>query len=231
MENKYLTIALVAAICVSLGGTFLTLNKLSEVQQLRITGYATSAQGTGEIEILQTQSIIINATNNTIDFGICTADTVNVDPYNLTSNSAAPTASWGNCTTQVPAFPAFIEVINDGNQDINLTVQSSLVASQFIGGTAGVGGPQFGFITFNETGATGDGGCNTRKDGGPTTTESVIGTWAQFNGNHQQACYNFTYNTQFRTTLRLYLYAQIPTNPLPGTRTATITFTANPFLT
>lgn len=228
MDNKIALLVITTAIFVSLAGTFVTLNKISQVNYIRPTGYATTAQGEGIIEIEATQSIVINATNNTIDFGTCSGDTQNSAPYNLTSNATGTDAnagSWNNCSTQLPNFPAFIEVINDGNMDINLTVTSSHAANNFVGGSA----PMFGFITYNETGTGGDGGCNTRKDGSPST-ESVVHDWTQFVAiSNHQACNNFTYNTEFRTTLRLYLFAQIPSDPSPGVKTATLTFTANPF--
>lgn len=230
MDNKYVTIALIAAICVSLGGTFITLNRLAEVERVTyITGAATTDTGQGLLDITSQMSLIVNSTEDEIDFGSCAPDVPNNNPYSLYSNVTEGTASDQNCSLGRPQpFPDYIEIINNGNQDLNLTVQSSKTSTTFIGGT----GAYFGFMTTNATGARSDaggdlnGGCNIKEGYGDGTTLD----WTEFSAaaTKYQACKNLSYTSGKYQVTRLYLMVTIPPVPgVSGAQTSDLTFTAD----
>ena len=66
ISNKTLTILLVIAIAVSLGGAFTSLSRLAAISALPITGFATSGTGKVNLSITETTSVAISGN---IDFG------------------------------------------------------------------------------------------------------------------------------------------------------------------
>jgi hypothetical protein len=244
MDNKYITIALVAAICVSLGGTFITLNKLSEVGSMtQITGYDISDTGQGRIQVQASVSILVNATgtnlHDDIYFGQCT-------PYsghyiNLTSNASngeadSDVGAYGNCTGE--AFPDFIHVYNIGNTDANVTIASSMASDTFI--PSATADALFGYITTNidrhATSDTHSDGCTECTKVGANlcagTAPANVTQWTEFTDTSTRlACNNLTYARgagEKPPGFATWLMVQVPTSAFASTSvtTATLTYTA-----
>lgn len=116
VTNKTLGLLLIAAIVVSLGGTFVSLNRLGGVST---TGYATNNQtGTVNLTVDSALSIVVN--DNNINFGSCTPANY---PIVLDSNASSGAANNTFCSSGV--FPDKLIVENDGNTDANVTVRST----------------------------------------------------------------------------------------------------------
>ncbi len=185
-----------------------------------ISGMAASDSANSSISISPSMSIRINSSESAIDFGACAPDIKNDAPYNISSNYTGTEIALKNCTGW-DSLPGYIEILNDGNTDVNLTVSSSLNSSTFIGGTDA-------FFGFSITNGSDNGGCNSRNGG---SISHPIG-WIEFTDPtlKHQACYNLSYINGKYSTARLYLLLQIPPDPVPGNKSALITFTANNFV-
>lgn len=113
VSNKTLSILLLAAIVVSLGGTFVSLNRLGSIST---TGFVTE-DGTVSLEI--GDNLAIELEDSTVNFGEC----------QLGDNSAGITintegvgeADNGNCASQPPG----ITVKNVGNLDAVIALSTS----------------------------------------------------------------------------------------------------------
>lgn len=116
ITNKTLGMLLIAAIVVSLGGTFVSLNKLDGVST---TGYATNNQ-TGTVSLTVGSSLSIIVTDGTIDFGTCSPQASDIT---LISENVAGAGDNTNC--QGGTFPDRLVIENDGNKDANVTVRTT----------------------------------------------------------------------------------------------------------
>lgn len=130
VSNKTLAFLLVAAIVVSVAGIFMVNDKLSGVSQ--ITGFAST--GTGEVNITVTESISLNVTDSVIDFGASNmagvTNNVTCDSEDGTENvdgSVADSFDGAACESGDK-----ISIWNDGNVQINITMNVTENASQFM---------------------------------------------------------------------------------------------------
>ncbi|MFH1409783.1 MAG: hypothetical protein ABIH34_07765 [Nanoarchaeota archaeon] len=129
-------------------------------------------------------------------------------------------------------WPDNISVHNDGNTNVNVTVQSSIVAANLIGGTA----PTFSFFTrngtiyggcSNESSTCGDGVCDCSNQ----NNCSYQMNWTSFAAvsTEYNACKNLTFGGTASTRPRFYLFAQVfvPADAVGKVQSnATLTFTA-----
>jgi len=244
MDNKYITIALIAAICVSLGGTFITLNKLSELSETQVTGFAVSDTGQGRILIAKQVAIVVNASvgpggsanfHNDVYFGSCKPDTVNEAAYLLTSNMSKSAQGPGNCTGD--EFPDYIHVYNTGNVDANITIMTNINRTNFI--VSGNNDALFGYKTtdgdLGPNNGTHRGGCrqcqNTAVCAG--TAAANVTNWVQFNNQTNMkylACQNLTYASSGpKPGFKTYLMTQVPLTAVSTTAAteATLTYTGS----
>ena len=159
VSNKTLGLLLVAAIVVSIGGTFFSLEKLDGVST---TGHASSDAGQVDLQINTTISIAV--TDNVIDFGTCT-----LSGGTMTFDSNA-TAGTGDNTACNGTFPDFMTVQNDGNVIANVSVEvDSLPTTEY----ANAPGATLEFKTANASSRPGCGfisGWTTFAGIGPGTT-------------------------------------------------------------
>ncbi|MBN1175310.1 hypothetical protein JXA48_01565, partial [Candidatus Woesearchaeota archaeon] len=95
ISNKTLGLLLVAAIVVSVGGTFFSLDKLNGFSS---TGFAANEAGSVNLTINSTMSIKMN--DSGIDFGTCTVTGFMTFDSNLTGG----TANNSNCNGTFPDY-------------------------------------------------------------------------------------------------------------------------------
>ena len=146
LSNRTASILLLSAIVVSLVSTVSTVFKVNQfvLPFQGISGMATTT--TGMVNITVASVVSISITDAIVDFGSCSPNgTIGA---NVSSNDTS--TSWGApgvCTVEgsPPTTNDNITIQNDGNDDVNVTVQSSVIASAFLGGTA----PQFYFSSRN----------------------------------------------------------------------------------
>ncbi|MCK5026366.1 MAG: hypothetical protein KAS15_07240 [Nanoarchaeota archaeon] len=197
ISNKTLAVIVVAAIVITLGSTALIMRMGSPV----ITGMITEQVGTAQFNITSVVSIAI--TDSMIDFGAGSVGAGNASCV-IDSDGAVGTGDWS------PTSDAFI-VENDGNVAINITVNASNVAADFIGGT----GPAYKWIT---DAGEGDGSC---------TAES-IDSYAEATTSTQMFCGNLGFASA-ADSVGMDLQLTIPSDATPGQKTSTVQFTASAY--
>ncbi|MFH1409782.1 MAG: hypothetical protein ABIH34_07760 [Nanoarchaeota archaeon] len=226
MSNTSLALLMVVTVVITLASLFISLEKLDDLRQPpEISGFASSGGGQVNITILNFNSITLDDAQ--IDLGNCTpASSIG---SNISSNETVAPAC---IQAGSGVWPDNISVHNDGNTNVNVTVQSSIVAANLIGGTA----PAFWFMTknatiyggcSNESSTCGDGVCDCSNQNNCTYQVN----WTSFAavGTEYNACKNLTYGGTSVTRPRFYLFAKVhvPADALGKTNAnATLTFTA-----
>ncbi|MCX6709770.1 MAG: hypothetical protein NTV63_02325, partial [Candidatus Woesearchaeota archaeon] len=132
ISNNTLATLLVIAIIVSIGGTLISINKLSGMGAPGLTGFAT----TGKVNLTVQTTSGISVTQE-IDFGTgyanvgtnCTMES------NLSDGSRADADCLGTNwpSAIVDATKRHIMINNTGNQNINVSINASSVATSWIG--------------------------------------------------------------------------------------------------
>lgn len=125
ISNKTLVSLLVVAIVVSLGGTFLTLDKIGQTN-LIIGEATTSSEGTTSFNVSTVTELTLQTT--TIDWG---SGYINGTASNCTLDSEGTVDS--GCVGFSAQNTGFL-IENTGNQNLSVQVNSSADASSFIGG-------------------------------------------------------------------------------------------------
>ena len=159
ISNRTLAIMMVVAILVSLGGLFISLDRLSKLQAGQpptITGFTSTGWGKANVSIASLLSITL-IDDNLINFGTCTLSGTDKSLYlesNWTCFDQFPCTSMnitpgnGTCVDAGNA-PDNITVRNDGNQPANVTVYTNAVANTIF--TGGNGLKYLGYKTINES--------------------------------------------------------------------------------
>lgn len=170
ISNKTLAVLLIVAIALSLGGTLVSLNRLSSVVRAPgITGYATSVQGTTNVTIQTVASLRFAIAN--INFGVGAVNTTAGNTHCSIASSqtgAGSKDSSSSCinftATGGTALKSF-QLENDGNLALRVNFTSAEDAAAYLGGTS----PLFRYkVGDNETSA-----CGTL---GPTTWTNILTT-------------------------------------------------------
>ena len=135
MSNKSLALLLVIALVISLGGTLMSLTKISEIRQVKplpqkmVTGLAS---GAGKVEVTLGSLTACNVDTN-VTFGTGNPTTTlilstdkDLPPY--------PNASgFNNCSiAAAPCYPG-MQINNTGNANINVSFSSDKNASALLG--------------------------------------------------------------------------------------------------
>lgn len=211
VSNKTLAVLLLAAIVVSLGGTFISLNRLGTISP---TGYSTG-EGTVNLSINATLSITTED-SDLLDFGVC-----NLGPASagITINSQGGEDTTTACTNPGSLTP--ISVRNDGNVDANVTIKSNKVGTQRTGDTfipTGSTDSDLLFLVQNDSDdASYSGGCMGTL-GSPTYT-AFLDTAAEYN-----VCNNLQAHGT-ANSVQAHFQIVVPTAAQEGD-TVTVTFTA-----
>ena len=143
ISNRTLAIMMVVAILVSLGGLFMSLDRLSKLQVGAppfITGLVTQGTGYANVSIAETLSIVLSDSN--INFGACGFPGGGVDlvlESNWTCNGLAACTSLNitpgsSCLNSDPGNSS-INVTNDGNVGVNVTFTSDKNSSNLFAAT------------------------------------------------------------------------------------------------
>jgi hypothetical protein len=215
LSNKTLAMFLLAAMVVSLFGTFMVLNKVGT--NLGPTGFAT--QGTGIVN-LTVDSFLSITTNESslIEFGDCTLNESRA--VNITSMRTEDTVTY--CEDY--DTPSNISVRNNGNVVVNVSISSDTCAPgggnetcAFLNNSA-LGYTENGLFQFMTTSAGRlgyTGGCGT-----PVAFTTINGT------HGYRACTNLAADTIANSFVADFLL-RLPRGLGTGTQTATLTFTAS----
>ncbi|MFP4567789.1 MAG: hypothetical protein ACLFN8_02495 [Candidatus Woesearchaeota archaeon] len=179
VSNKTLAVMLLAAIVVSLGGTFISLNRLGAMTTP--TGYQITDTGTVTFEINQTLQIT-TIDRNTIDFGTC----------ELGDNSAGITVNSDNTenTSRCDGTVAGgIAVRNNGNLDAVVTMYVDKVGTINTGTFLDTGSTDSDLLYRFEDGGVGYGaGCAGTLGAATYTSLTTAGSGA----GEVSACTNLT---------------------------------------
>lgn len=201
VSNKTLAALLAVAIVVSLGGTLLSLNKLGSNS---LTG-AAEAQGTAIFNI--TTDITITLTNATVNFGEGVLNSSNSTCTLSTEDTSVPDC-WVNSTDYAPA-PFVIR--HDGNNNVNLTINSTGGAGFFIGGE----GAAYKF-KGNETAIEGGDAC--------AAAGTLQDSWTDVTALEQNLCSSF-YSENDKDEIQVDIQITIP-DGVHGEKSSTVTFTS-----
>ncbi|MEM3370759.1 MAG: hypothetical protein QXW00_02910 [Candidatus Woesearchaeota archaeon] len=203
ISNKTLATLLVIAIIVSIGGTLISLNRLSK---FGITGFATS--GSAKVNLTVTSSSAITVTQ-AIDFGsgYALVNTNCTMESNLSSGARPDTdcqGDWANAISD--PTKRYIIVRNTGNTNGNLTINASANATAWINSVS-TGWSQAWFAAINPTA---NDGCN---DAFQTTS------WTPLTTAKSNLCANatgtaFTYGTN--NELWVAAKVTVPFDAVPG---------------
>jgi len=142
LSNRTLAVLLVAAIVISIGTSFMSLQKLSDINKLFgvTTGYVATSSHQANLSLTVTSQTSITLTNGTIAWGAgyvysgcnnCTMAT------NGTTNAICCLSGWATTID----YGMLIE--NTGNTNVSLQMNITKNETNFIGGTAV--SPYFGF--------------------------------------------------------------------------------------
>ncbi|MEK6967815.1 MAG: hypothetical protein AABX51_04245 [Nanoarchaeota archaeon] len=251
ISNKTLALLLVAAIVVSLGGLFISLDRLGRIQQLGgsgFTGFAVSnfSQGRSNVSISNVIAMSIHQdpnNENLIDFQTCTIP--QLGRSNVSSNS---TNSGGFCTDgsgDIDNFPDNLTIRNDGNVNLLVKLRSPNTTQEFLG-SSGTSAAFWAFKSDNESYTASWGGCtknvnnmtaagmgydwcdeilNSSGSGNCTMTKQ----WQKISPNiDYKVCDNLTFGNNANRNVSVWLQIGIPFDLIPAgqDRKVILNFTA-----
>ena len=171
ISNKTLVYLFVIAVAITLVGTTASMMKLGKVELPLMTGFAARvSNGTVNISISGLVAISLAANYGLVDFG---NGSLTGSPYTNINTILATNPSTFNEPTE-------FRVQNDGNIDVNITVNGSGPNTLF--GTTNID-------NYAWNGSSGSGGCN--EDSGTNLTAAV----ANFSATPALACANLTFRS------------------------------------
>jgi len=217
VSNKALVFLLLAAIVISVGGTAMSLHLLSQFRQAAFPiGYAT-ATSTATTNLTITNAVAIDFVNANVNFGTgyvwpgvgvvdnCTMDTNSTNPAN-----ASPQQACIGFNTSCAGQP--FNLRNDGNVNLNVSLQMDANASALIGGTY----PLLQWYVSNNSATVN--GCQ---------GTDFVPQWANVNVTaSQKVCDSLKWQSGFNV-INVSMKVQIPDDALPGVRIVNITATGN----
>jgi len=209
LSKKTAALIIIIALCFSIGGMLLSLNKLNSIEG--ITGRASTEYAGVNVTITSTASI--NFTVNNVNFGTGTVSSG--CSFCMLNTSGVTDACCVGFTTPTPTG---LVVQNIGNKNVSLNFSFDMNAVTYIGGT----GPLFQInVTENETNS-----CFNNSNAAKSAINSTYnGTFGDVLAANMQICSNFrpeAANDELRINIRL----KIPDNSITGARNATLTATA-----
>ncbi|MFH1399342.1 MAG: hypothetical protein ABIG95_04500 [Candidatus Woesearchaeota archaeon] len=148
VSNKTLALLLIVAIAISLGGTVISLNRLAGLRFPMITGFA-SDTGTASVEITETASAKFSI--EAVDFlDGWVNQSEGGDTCEITAIQASSGTESAPCYGNWAAGLGGLQIENDGNQLVSMTIKSSKNGTNLVG----IPGGAFRFMAHNnETGS------------------------------------------------------------------------------
>lgn len=233
--NRALALLLVAAIIVSLGGTVVSLNKLGQMGEMSLTGFATSSEA-GRVNLSVSENTVLDITWSTIDFGsgyVATGcDNCSMDTLSTGNTNAACCHNDWNTTS---GFQDGFWIENKGNTVVNVQLVSNASAVGFIGdGVGGETNSTFKWrISDDLAGGTCGGACTgvNNDDDAASCTENNTGAWFDVdtgvgeNGRYicgDASTYPLSYNTS-KNELVVDFWVSIPATATSGHKIVSIT--------
>ena len=155
ISNRTLAILLIVVMAISLGGTIISLNRLTQIGFPIITGAALTDTGTSTVNITSQASIIFHAGNNTVAFGngwvnstessgVCVMSAIN------SSDGTISTACKGQTASDWAAGLSGFIIENNGNVNLSIQVESDKNSTEFLGvQTSGTNNMAFKFMAYN----------------------------------------------------------------------------------
>jgi hypothetical protein len=214
ISNKALAILLVVAIAISLGGTVLSLSRLTQVGRPFMTGFAFS-EGTALVNITSTASIVFR--ENTMDFGTGSVNTsagnteciMAVEDSGLVKHATAGDPTDNTTCVGFNAAASELTLENDGNNGLIVQLMSSVDNTSFIGGT----NPKFRWRVVDNESNT----CN---------TALVPANWIGVNTSSPgtQLCDAMDFRAD-NDSIDIFINLTIPYDSFKDQRTATLTAT------
>jgi len=192
ISNKMITYLAVIAILLTLFGTTISLVKLGTFEVPFITGLATTSNVTGTVNITVAKFIAVSLNTSLVDFGNGT-----IGPEFIFT--AVNTTAGTNPSTFLE--PYGIVIRNDGNVDINVTLNGSTAAEFFPGLTT----PSYMWnASQNETNSCGSGNAN-----------NISGAILSVTNTHTNVCTNLTFPDS-QDEVRIDIYLNVSWDALPG---------------
>ena len=198
ISNKTLAMIMVAAIVVSLGGLFVSLDRLNKLQLGGIDGITGFYIANATVNVSIQSSATITVVDSLINFGACTTPPGGTI-INVSSNTTSA-GEGGNCTIAGgggTTFPDWIELRNDGNNNLNISVTFNATAAEFLGSSV-TSMQRYRYITRNTSGCVhstywcNDESAQNCTNGGYNT--SFVQNWTNILGHTElQACHNLTF--------------------------------------
>jgi len=188
LSDNTVIILVSIAIVLTLTVSFVNFNKVSNL----ITG-ASSAAEIGYVNVTIVANILINSTDQVINFGNCKPATGGTQHWS--NDTATNGAGTGQCDGLASADSILIE--NLGNVDANVSIKTAHLSPALIGGT----GPKFQYTTVNGT----NNGCKRHTTTAAGSLESAI-----VNFTAKDVPYRFCDNLSFGVTNKqVLMYAGI----------------------
>jgi hypothetical protein len=210
LSNKMLAWLVVASIVISLAGTMISLNRLNDN---KLTGFAIQSNDTGTASVSIGSMTLLRFTIDSVSFG-SGAINASLGECNMTVNGSATIvqAPTGGCigfnTTVSPLTDAFI-LENAGTNNLNVTINVSKNATNFIGGTTKA--PSFKYAISNSEPGSCIGGVLGAVSGWNEVVENASVT----------ICNNLSWSPT-NNTLRMGIFVSIPADA-SGSKTVTVT--------
>ncbi|MEM4268074.1 MAG: hypothetical protein QXK37_04575 [Candidatus Woesearchaeota archaeon] len=226
VSNKTIAILLVGAIIVSLTGTLISLNKISQIRPLQplrgppqITGMLWQENGSVTVQIQSGASLRV-ARN--IDFGQISPNSTG--PISISSDIDL-NGRGGTYDCSIVANCSGLEIENDGNTWINVTMNSTWGAEQLIGGASPA--IYFYVASGNSSSTRGEQGCSNTIYGSGWTPFVANTSYVICNGSSENQGLNYT-DSPKSDKLTVEFNLTIPSDATVGARTAYIAFYNEP---
>lgn len=198
ISNKTLATLLVVAIVVSIGGTYVVLQKAPG-----ITGLFTATDANGTITFTSEGVLSIKINDASVAFGNISSNAPGL--CTITSDGNAFNNCWGNATgNKYTSITDYMEVENDGNVAAELNV--SIVGTAF---SLGTGGAQLYKASEPTAGCAG----------------TLQDSYTALSSAKKQVCSNLAF-TDGADTVRVFYNLTLGSDIMPGAQSQNVTFWA-----
>ena len=214
VTNRTIAALLFVAMAVTVFSTAITLNKLNDVSEFGLTGFAVSPNATARLNISALTSI--RFTVDVIDWENGTVNTSAGNPQcNLTTSGYSDGAYVG-CIGFADPRPNDFVLKNDGNQDVEILVELTEPSNTWIGGNPAFAETWIEVKEFDPL-LSGDACSGTFLGGGSETILTDVGD--------QVACTVLQFDDD-NDSINFSLKVGVPSDSPPGVKTVDIVATA-----